>query len=73
MKYRFFLFDLDNCLIHVPDPANYFDSLLVKTLQKLTKCVPERKIRNKLWEAGENYRILLEEWKVSEIDKFALS
>ncbi len=70
MKYRFFLFDLDNCLIHIPDPSNYFDSILVKTLQKLTECVPERKIRNKLWEAGENYRILLEEWRVPEIDKF---
>ncbi|MHA1688419.1 MAG: HAD family hydrolase [Promethearchaeota archaeon] len=70
MSYHLFLFDIDNCLIHIPESATYFDSLLVKTLQKLSARIPERQIRNKLWEAGQDYKFLLKQWKVTKIDQF---
>ena len=61
---------MDDCLIHIPDSTNYFDSILVKTLKKLSANVPERNERNKLWSLGENYISHLKEWKVKNIDGF---
>ncbi len=70
MRYAYFIFDLDDCLIHIPDSVNYFDSILVKTLENLSATIPDRTERNSLWCAGEEYKTILKEWNVSDIDGF---
>ncbi|MBN1803071.1 MAG: HAD-IA family hydrolase [Candidatus Lokiarchaeota archaeon] len=74
MSYKYFLFDLDNCLLHIPNPGEYFDNVLVDTLKNLIKNInldlPTRMQRNYFWTSGDNYLTLLEKWGVSDVSKF---
>ncbi|MHA1293963.1 MAG: HAD family hydrolase [Promethearchaeota archaeon] len=71
MRFDYYLFDLDNSLLHIPNPSEYFDDVLVKTLKTLsTKDIPERQKRNNFWSSGENFINLLTEWGVKDVDKF---
>ena len=65
--FDFYLFDLDNTILQIPDPSEYFDKILNETLKKLTKnpyILPSRDERNKFWFSGDDYIKLLEGWGV---------
>ncbi|MFX1273591.1 MAG: HAD family hydrolase [Promethearchaeota archaeon] len=70
--YDYFLFDLDNCLLHIPNPSDYFDNILLKTLKKLSikSTLPNRKERNSFWLSGENYLNLLKKWGITDSQYF---
>jgi len=71
MNYGYYLFDLDNCLLNIPNPSEYFDKVLVETIKKLTlNHLPERKERNKFWFAGEKYVDFLNKWGIGNINDF---
>ena len=65
--YDYYLFDLDNCLLHIPKPREYFDNILIETLKHLSnkKDVPDKKDRDRFWTSGEMYLNLLSKWGVS--------
>jgi len=70
--YDCYLFDLDNCLIHIPNPGEYFDNVLFETLKKLSSngSLPGRSERNTFWFSGDKYLELLEKWGVSDGEFF---
>jgi len=71
MKFDYYLFDLDNCLLNFKDPSEYFDNVLVETIKRLTTSpLPGRKERNKFWLSGEKYIDMLENWGLNDINHF---
>ena len=71
MKYNHFLFDLDNCLLNIPNSKDYFDSILLETLRhSSTKRTPERKERNKFWFSGNGYIDYLKKWGTNNVHDF---
>ncbi len=71
MKFDCYLFDLDNCLLFIPNYPNYFDDILVKTLEKFKlNIIPNRTERNKLWYAGNDYLKLLYKWGITDSRNF---
>jgi len=73
MRFEYFLFDLDNCLLQIPNPGEYFDKILISTLKRLSaKIIPVREDRKNFWSSGDNYIDLLKNWKISDINNFWL-
>ena len=71
MKYNYFLFDLDNCLLYIPNSKDYFDNILFETLkQSSTKHIPERSERNKFWFSGNGYIDYLKKWGTNNVHDF---
>ena len=71
MKFDYYLFDLDNCLLNFQNPGEYFDNVLVETVKRLTNApLPSRKERDKFWLSGEKYIDILEKWCVGDINHF---
>ena len=67
--FDFYLFDLDNTILQIPNSSEYFDNILNETLKKLTKnsdILPNREERNKFWFSGDDYIKLLENWGVAD-------
>jgi len=71
MKYNYFLFDLDNCLLYIPNSKDYFDNILLETLkQGSTRHIPERSERNKFWFSGNSYIDYLKKWGTNNFQDF---
>jgi phosphoglycolate phosphatase-like HAD superfamily hydrolase len=71
MNWDYFLFDLDNSLLYIPKPAEYFDKVLSETIKKLSReNVPSREERNKFWLSGSDYVKLLRNWEVRDQELF---
>jgi HAD superfamily hydrolase (TIGR01549 family) len=65
MEFNPYLFDLDNSLLYIPDPPQYFDNILVETLKSFwIKEIPSREERNKFWNSGEHYIDFLHKWGI---------
>lgn len=70
MKFSCYLFDLDNSLLYIPKPWEYFDNILIETIQQYTEDrVPEKNERNSFWGAGNQYMDLLQKWGV-QLDNY---
>ena len=73
MNYSYYLFDLDNCLLNIPNPSEHFDKVLVETIKKLNLALlPERNDRNKFWFSGGKYVDLLRKWGIDNTNDFWL-
>lgn len=71
MNFNYILFDLDNCLVEIPNIGNYFDELLVETLNEYNvKRIPEFNERKQIWIIGKLYINLLESWGIENHQKF---
>ena len=71
MKFNYFLFDLDNCLLYIPNSKDYFDNILFETLkQGTTKHIPVRSERNKFWFSGNGYIDYLKKWGMNDFHDF---
>ncbi|GAH45245.1 unnamed protein product, partial [marine sediment metagenome] len=69
--FMYFLFDLDNCLVEIPNIGNYFDQLLVETLKEFdVKRIPEFNERKQIWFVGKQYINLLKSWGIKTHQKF---
>jgi HAD superfamily hydrolase (TIGR01549 family) len=71
MIWDYFLFDLDNSLLYIPEPSEYFDNILSKTIRKFSgENIPSREERNKFWLSGSDYVKLLRNWGVDDQELF---
>lgn len=71
MKFGYYVFDLDNCLLKIPDPSNYFNNILIKSLKKLnSKIIPNESERVQFWTSGPDYPKVLKKWGVNEPNRF---
>ncbi|MBD3194081.1 MAG: HAD-IA family hydrolase [Candidatus Lokiarchaeota archaeon] len=71
MDIDYYLFDLDNSLLHIPNSSEYFDKILVETLNSISKKrIPDRTERNQLWISGDDYYLLLKKWGVFDDEEF---
>ncbi len=71
--FDYYLFDLDNCLLYIPRPSEYFDNILLESIKKLSspeEDLPTRDERNEFWKSGEEYINLLKIWGVPNPDIF---
>ncbi len=66
MRFSCYIFDLDNSLLYIPTPWEYFDSILVDTITYFSdKQIPSRAERNTFWNSGDLYVRLLRNWGVN--------
>ena len=70
MNFDYYLFDLDNCLIHYPDFMDIFDKILVSTLNNFSAKIPDKEERDTLWSAGTEYNNILKKWGISNFNDF---
>ena len=71
MRFDYYLFDLDGCLLNIPNFMEYFDNILIETLKKISiENLPEREERNKFWYSGNNYIQLLRVWGALDYSNF---
>ncbi len=73
MKYDYYLFDLDNCLLYIPNVAEYFDEVLINSLEEMglnEKNIPAKVERDKFWFSGIGHVNLLERWGISDVHLF---
>ena len=71
MKFDYYLFDLDNCLLNFQHPGEYFDNVLLESVKRLTDGpLPSRKERDKFWLTGEKYIDMLKNWGAGDINNF---
>ncbi|MHA1149922.1 MAG: HAD family hydrolase [Promethearchaeota archaeon] len=71
MNFDYYLFDLDNSLLYIPNPGEYFDGVLVESIKSLSsRSVPIFEERYKFWFSGNDYINLLKSWGVSDIPNF---
>jgi len=71
MNFKYYLFDLDNCLLDIPNPSEYFDNILVETIKILSADpIPNRQERNKFWYSGEKYIGILKKWGLADLNHF---
>ena len=70
MKYIYYLFDMDNCLIHYPDLFKFLDYILVNTVNQYHINLPNKRERDKVWNAGIWHHNILKKWGISDIDEF---
>ena len=70
MDFKYYLFDLDNCLIHYPNFVDFFDNLLVENLKNFSKNTPPQKERKELLYAEEKYNDILRQWGISDCELF---
>lgn len=71
MNFKYYLFDLDNCLLDIPNPTEYFDYILVESIKRLSATpIPNRHERNKFWYSGNKYLGILKKWGVTDLNHF---
>ena len=64
-------FDLDNSLLDIPKPSEYFDNILLETIKKLSAApIPNRQERNKFWYSENEYINLLKKWGIGDPTSF---
>lgn len=65
------LFDLDNTLIEIPDPWNYFDGIIIEVVRDdFHLPVPTQEQRDTLWRTGKEYYKILASWGIVDAKKF---
>lgn len=68
-KIKVIILDLDGTLVDVPD-GDFFDKLLVESLEEIGCRLPSRKQRDRFWDSGKDYQKILRSWGVKDIDNF---
>ncbi|MBN1215223.1 MAG: HAD family hydrolase [Candidatus Lokiarchaeota archaeon] len=63
--FDYFLFDLDNSLLNIPKPSEYFDNILLRTIEYFKReDPPKRNERDKFWRLDNHYIELLKVWGI---------
>ncbi len=73
MKYDYYLFDLDNCLLYIPNVNVYFDSILTTVLIEMglkERNIPAKIERDKFWFSGIGHVELLKIWGIFDVHLF---
>ncbi len=66
MNFNYYLFDLDNSILNIPNPSEYFDNILLEAIKTFSvKELPQREERNNFWHLGDHYIELLKKWGVN--------
>ena len=66
LEFDYYLFDLDNSLLKIPYPTEYFDNILVETINTFRiKEIPQREERDKFWSLGDHYINHLKKWGIN--------
>lgn len=64
------LFDLDGTLVRLPRIWEFFDELLIDTLNEFHIPLPQKDIRLAIWHSGGDFEHTLKGWGVSDYDEF---
>ncbi|MFX1238151.1 MAG: HAD family hydrolase [Promethearchaeota archaeon] len=72
MKFDYYLFDMDYCLVRYPDPEiiHVTDDIMVMVLKNLLEEIPDKEERDSFWKARPNFNIKLEKWGVENAEVF---
>ncbi|MGV9205911.1 MAG: HAD family hydrolase [Promethearchaeia archaeon] len=71
MTFNYYIFDLDNCILRLPNSSHYFNNILIDCLKLLdSEIIPDTSQRANFWSAGQDYHLVLREWGVNDPEKF---
>lgn len=70
MEEKLIIFDVDNTLIMYENDLEFFDGILLETLQIHNIPTPKKKERIELWGTGHNYPKILRGWGIKDILSF---
>ena len=70
MDFKYYLFDLDNCLIHYPNFIDFFDNVLIENLKNFSINTPPQKERKELLYSEEKHKDILMQWGISDCELF---
>jgi HAD superfamily hydrolase (TIGR01509 family) len=64
------LFDLDGTLVKLPNLIEFFDTLLIETLQDYDISIPDREERLALWHSGGEFEEVIRSWGIKDYEVF---
>ncbi|MFX1564307.1 MAG: HAD family hydrolase, partial [Promethearchaeota archaeon] len=64
------LFDLDGTLVKLPKLDDFFDTLLLETLQDYDISIPDREERLALWHSGGDFEKVIRSWGIKDYNTF---
>jgi FMN phosphatase YigB (HAD superfamily) len=70
MRFKYYLFDLDNCLLHFINAKKYFNTIFAETIRNFTTIHPKKEEMQKAWNSPHLNQIIEHKWKINNIDDF---
>ncbi len=70
MKFEYYLFDLDNCILLFNEPEIYFGRLFALTMEFFTKIIPNQEELKNLLTSSNINRFIEHYWKIKNVDEF---
>lgn len=70
MKFEYYLFDLDNCLLLYNDPEIYFGQLFSLTMEFFTSIIPNQEDLKKILTSSNINRFIEQNWEIKNVDEF---
>lgn len=72
MNFIYYIFDLDNCLLHFIDSEKYFYILFTETLKNFINFIPKRDEMRKAWNSLDLNHYIQKKWSIKNPDNFWL-
>jgi len=70
MNFKYYFFDLDNCILHFIEKDKYFDRIFALILKKFLGFIPKSEERYKVWQSSNLNQYLHDIWGIEKFDEF---
>ncbi|MFX1495788.1 MAG: hypothetical protein ACFFBZ_16005, partial [Promethearchaeota archaeon] len=70
MSFKYYLFDLDNCILHFINSEKYFDNLFADTLEYFLGFIPKSEERRKAWYSDDINQYIHRKWSINKSNEF---
>jgi len=70
MKFEYYLFDLDNCILLFNEPEIYFGQLFSLTMEYFANIIPNQEELKKMLSSSNINRFIEQYWKIKNVNKF---
>ncbi len=70
MKFEYYLFDLDNCILLFNEPEIYFGKLFSLTMEFFANIIPNQEELKRVLTSSNINRLIEHYWKIKNVDKF---
>ena len=70
MKFEYYLFDLDNCILLFNEPEIYFGRIFTLTMEFFSKDIPNQEELKNLLTSSNINRFIEQKWEIKNVDEF---
>ncbi|TES98123.1 MAG: HAD family hydrolase [Promethearchaeota archaeon] len=70
MKFEYYLFDLDNCILLFNEPEIYFSRLFALTMEFFTNIIPNHEELKMVLTSSNINQLIEQYWKIENVDEF---